>query len=1116
MAPEQVRAAHAVDWRCDLWSLGCVLYTALAGRPPFAANDELAIWAKILLEEPTPLVQVRPDVPGALGALVRRLLEKQPAHRPASAHAVAEELRRFELSDEGATGITAIGSVSHAAERRRVAVVMVGDVAGDVTLDGKEAGSRGGSAFGEVDAAPVLEQLGELAARYGGQFEGLASGAGLMTFAGSPSANDLAARAVRCAIAGRAITEAAIAVTSGRGVLSASGTLGEALERAAALLRTASVIGNRGGAIAVDDVTAGLLGARFAIERRRVGSGGDVAWVEREVAGDEPVRSVLGRHTPTLGRDRELQLLAETVADGVEQSAARAVLVTGEAGIGKSRLRRDLVDRLAGDDREPRVWLGRGDPVRAGAPFGLVAAALRWRFGAPEPAVTTEERARLAAAARAACAEAAPGDERLWAFASELAGAPIASAEAPEALRAARQSPRLMADQMRRAWLDLVAIDLATRPVAIVLDDVHWGDAPSVELIDEALRVGAERPIALIAFARPEVTELFPRLWAQRGLTHVRLGPLSRKAAVQLCSEVLGPLIDDAAIERIVARASGNPFYLEELMRAAEAGAVDALPETVLAMIQVRLEAVSPSARRVLRAASVLGTAVRRGALAAVMGSDAARELDGSVGELVTRELLVPTGDDELQFRHEIIRDAAYALLLDHDRGAAHRAAGAWLETQREREALVVAQHFERGGDRARAALWYRYASEQALDAGDPQAVIDRAARGLDCGATGEERGTLLLLQAYAFDWLGDTIAAESAAIDAMDASAEGSATWLRAAGEVAVAAARQNNLGLVSSIARHLLRCASWGDRSAYAIALAHTAAELLVSGRHDLAGRVMAKMDEVAQPADAYCEGWRLRVHAIEAAVAGDAARCLRLSQESAAELERIDARRDLVSGLVNVGFGQVEVGQYAAAEATLRRALAIADELQIVRTIAVATQNLALAVLYGGRASEALALACDAERMASEQISVRVAAGAVIYQARALIAQGRAAEALDRARRAEIATVEVPPMRAYALAVVAEAHLALGDPLTAIARARQAVEMMESLGGIDEGEHYLQAVLARASEAIGDATAAAAVAARACAKIERLAAAIDDAALRASFLEVPEIAELRARGR
>ena len=841
-----------------------------------------------------------------------------------------------------------------------------------------------------------------------------------------------------------------------------------------------------------------------------------MAWIEDEVAGDEPVRSVLGRHTPMLGRDRELGVLAGAIEDAIDQSSACAVLVTGEAGIGKSRLRRELVESLSGDGAAARVWLGRGDPVRAGAPFGLVASALRWRCGVPEPPVTADERAALGDAVAALCAALAPGDARLAAFAAELVGAPLAtrSAAAAEALAAARQSPRLMADQMRRAWLELVARDAAARPIALIFDDVHWGDLPSVELIDEAMRAGAERPLALIAFARPEVTELFPRLWAQRGLTHVRLGPLSRKAATQLCREVMGPILDDAAVARLVERASGNPFYLEELMRAAAAGGGEALPETVVAMLQVRLEALSPAARQVLRAASVLGSRVRRGALAAVLGEAAARDLDSAAAELGTRELLVAISDDELRFRHELIRDAAYALLLDQDRTAAHRAAGAWLETEREREALVVAQHFERGGEPARAALWYRYAAEQALDAGDPRAALARAARGLECGATGEERGLLLLLQAQASDWLGDTLGTEGAAIDAMDDAAEGGTTWLRAAAEVAASAARQNNVGLVSSIARHLLRIGRVDDRGAYAIALAHTAAELMVAGRRDMATLVIERMDEVDAGGDGFVDGWRLRVHSIAAAVAGDPGRCLALARASAERLERVDARRDLVSGLVNVGFAQVAVGQDAEAEATLRRALEIADELQMVRTTAVATQNLALAVLRGGRADEALALGEAAERMATDQLSARVAAGAVIYQARALLALGRPEEALTRAIRAVAATVDLPPMRAYAMAAAAEARLALGAATAARDEATAAVALMDELGGIDEGEAYLLAVLARAHDACGDPEAAAATARRAIEKADRLAEAIEDPAVRRSLLADPEVAELRVR--
>jgi tetratricopeptide (TPR) repeat protein len=1104
MAPEQVRAAHAVDFRCDLWSLGCVIYAALSGKPPFVAADELAIWAKILLEDPPPLAQLRPDVPPALSALVQRLLEKNPAHRPATALAVADELRRLELGEgEGVTGITAIGAVGTSIERRRVAVVMVGDVAGDITLDGKHA-----SGPTEVDASPLFAELAECAARYGGQFEGLASGAGLVTFAGSPSATDLAARAARCALAARALVEAPIAVVSGRGVLGGAGTLGEALERAAELLRAAAAGGAAeapASAVAIDEVTAGLLGARFAIVRT-----GAVAWVDHEVTGDEPVRAVLGRRTPTLGRDREVALLYESVRDAIDQGAARAVLVTGDAGIGKSRLRRELLDRLASDEPAPQIWLGRGDPVRAGAPFGLVASALRWRSGVPDRPAGTEERDRIGAAIRALCTQLAPGDARLAAFACELAGAPLPSLGNP-VLAAARLTPRVMADQMRRAWIDLLAHDLARGPVVLVLDDVHWGDAPSIELLDLALAQAVERPFALTAFARPEVTELFPRIWASRGLTHVRLGPLSRKAATQLCRDVLGAVVDEPAIEQLVARASGNPFYLEELMHAAQAGEVGALPETVLAMVQVRLEALSPGARRVLRAASVFGAAVPTDALAAVLG-DGLRDIEPALTELATRELLVAVGDHELHFRHELIRDAAYALLLDSERATAHRAAGAWLEGQREREALVVAQHLERGGERARAAVWYRFAAEQALDADDPRAVLERVARGLACGATGEERAQLLLLSAYAHDWLADTLATETAAIDAMDAASEGGTIWLRAAAEVTVASARQQNVGLVSSIARHLLRLAHGEDRSAYVIALAHTAAELLVAGRRELAGRITARMDEVAPGCDTYAEGWRLRAHAIVAALAGDGARCLRLSQASVDAFERVDARRDLVSGLVNVAFGHTEVGQYDDARRTLERALAIADELGVHRTRAVALQNLALVQLMTGDAARALTLAEEAEALAAAQMSSRLAAGAMIYRARALIALGRPTEALATTDRAVAATGEIPPMRAYALAVAADAHLCAGDPGRALLAARTARALLDELGGIDEGEHFLRLAHARALAATGDRAGAIEAARIAVARIDALAAAIEDAPMRASFLAIAELVALR----
>jgi predicted ATPase len=111
----------------------------------------------------------------------------------------------------------------------------------------------------------------------------------------------------------------------------------------------------------------------------------------------------------------------------------------------------------------------------------------------------------------------------------------------------------------------------------------------------------------VLAVARPEVHEIFPRLFRGLDATELRLGVLRPRAAAQLVAHALGDGVDAATTARIVERSGGNPFYLEELLRAVAEGHGDELPETVVAMAAARLEVLDPSARRVLRAASVFG-----------------------------------------------------------------------------------------------------------------------------------------------------------------------------------------------------------------------------------------------------------------------------------------------------------------------------------------------------------------------------------------------------------------------------------------------------------------------------------------------------------------------------
>src|SRR4029079_10041897 len=115
--------------------------------------------------------------------------------------------------------------------------------------------------------------------------------------------------------------------------------------------------------------------------------------------------------------------------------------------------------------------------------------------------------------------------------------------------------------------------------------------------------------------------DLFPQLWASRGVQVVALGELSKKASERLVRVVLGDRVKAEVVNEVVERAGGNAFYLEEMIRAVAEGRGDRLPPTVLAMVQARLDRLESDARRVLRAASIFGQVFWAGGVAALLGA---------------------------------------------------------------------------------------------------------------------------------------------------------------------------------------------------------------------------------------------------------------------------------------------------------------------------------------------------------------------------------------------------------------------------------------------------------------------------------------------------------------
>jgi len=211
-------------------------------------------------------------------------------------------------------------------------------------------------------------------------------------------------------------------------------------------------------------------------------------------------------------------------------------------------------------------------------------------------------------------------------------------------LRAARKSAVLLGDQMRRAFENFLVAEAAAQPVLVVLEDLHWGDLPSISFLDAALRGLEGASWMVLGLGRPEVTDAFPRLWSERGLEEIHLAGRGRKAAERLVRHVLGQDAPAEAVAQLVERAGGKAFYLEELVRAVVEGKGDRLPETVLAVVEARLDALQEEARRVLRAASVFGRVFWEGGVARLLGEGTEGLVRAMLGALADRELTGPSG----------------------------------------------------------------------------------------------------------------------------------------------------------------------------------------------------------------------------------------------------------------------------------------------------------------------------------------------------------------------------------------------------------------------------------------------------------------------------------------
>jgi tetratricopeptide (TPR) repeat protein len=1080
MSPEQARGAADLDARSDLFSLGCVLYECASGEPAFAGEHVVAVLAKVLMESPPRLRELVPGLPTALDELVARLLEKDPARRIGSARELALRLRGL---GPGRTEPPAVVPEALTRDEQALRSVLL--------------------CRGRPDTVAPPVDLARLADEHHGYHVTLADGTRLIVMDRGGEPSDQAATAARCALRLREQAPwLAIAVASGLGLFTGREIVGQVLDRGAALLSRATP-----GRIHIDDVTASLLDASFELEDD---DGGPTLVVMRAV--QPGARRLMGKTTPLVGRGRELAFLEAAFDECVQGRCASAIAVVADAGVGKSRLRDELDARLrARPGAAVTTLIGRADPLRAQAPFSLLAQVLHGAAGLDDGAAPLVRRRALhTRIAR----HVAPGDvDRVALYLGELLSA--FPDDAPLELELARHDATVMRARIEEAWCTWLRAESDACPVLFVLEDLHWADAATAQVMDAALEVLRGSPVLVLALARPSVRQRFPALWKQRELQVLELPPLPDRAARQLVQDVLGPEVEPSDVERIVAGARGNAFFLEELIRAFASRTGAELPDSVLGMMQARLGALSAAERQVLRAASVFGQTAWRGGIAALLGAGAEVEaLDDALARLVDAEWLSPCdrsqipGQDEYCFRHALVSDVAYASLTDVDRPVGHRLAGRWLERMGGQEAVVLAGHFQLGEDHARAAEWFATAADRAFQRHELDVVRQLAERGLLVAGPGRIRGRLLQRRAEVQALSGHHQEATATALAALEELPADDPRWYVTASEAALAMGRSGQTTQVLEIVDRLIaREPSGMDAALSFVEVARAALPLAAAGQAATAVRLLDKIIGVTSAmaaADLGVVGHMHSARALRALVASDPATSYRELAAATDGFKHAGRIRDAIEHMAAAGFFLIELGGLERGEAILRRTIERSTELRLEHVAAVARHNL------GRRIAEALDLEHQAlasfERHGNQRMT-----GLTHCHIAAILLEARRPH--DAAAHVDAALERLhghPASRSLARATRARIRMALGEP--ALDDAEAAIRDLEALDLVQEGESLVRLTFAEALAAAGRMDEARAAILAAERSLEERAERIDDEALRTSFrLRLPENARI-----
>ncbi|HYO56611.1 protein kinase domain-containing protein [Archangium sp.] len=719
MAPEQWRG-EAQDARTDIWAAGVVLYELLTGEPPFQGATMAELRERVTSPEPAPSIRVRhPEVPRQVEVLLATALAKEPARRFSSALELREELRELRGRLFGAG--REVRGPSAEPQRRQVTLVscqLAGLTEGGAPLDAED--------MGELELA-FHEACVEVIERHGGSVALSMGGEVLACFGWTQGWEDDSERAVR---AGLQLTRELRDTLQRRlphlplsGLFVRGGVhtelmvvgprlQGEAPKVAAWLARRAGP-----GGVVVSDSTWKLVRGSFQGEPLGSdvfeGLSGSARMEAHHVPGEREVASrferarVAGSLSPLVGRERELGRLLE-LWERARRGQGAFVLVSGEAGIGKSRLIEALCERAAESSTLIRVQCWSRFSTHALHPIiELLQAAVASRPEEPPPLrlETLEQRLREMGSSLE--------DTHLLGL---LLALPV-----PEDSLVLRLTPERRKEKTFESLARLLLhCTCDESPRLLVIEDLHWADSTLLEFLGFLLERTGSSGVLVVLSARPE----FQPDWHRGdGVHRLVLERLPAGLAAALVREVArGRELPEETIQVLVEKTDGIPLFIEELTRMMlEGGAAASIPLTLHELLLARLDMLPSRQKALAQLSAVVGRDFSRALLAAVSERDEAflrRELAGLMEAGLLREQEGADGP-AYQFRHALLQEAAYQSLSRSTRRRHHqRIARVLVErfpTLVEVRPEVLAYHLTEAGEHAPAIGYWERAGQFAI-----------------------------------------------------------------------------------------------------------------------------------------------------------------------------------------------------------------------------------------------------------------------------------------------------------------------------------------------------------------------------------------------------------------